>query len=645
MVERRLTAWLRPALALFGIAGLVLLGGCGGGSGAPNNPYQPPPPVIAPLQLLPASLTVYAGTPETLTVFGGVPPYRAFSTNSSVLPVSAIVSGETVVLSANNVTAPTAVQITVQDFAGTVSPAATVTVQPAPLLASLITITANPNPACVVAAGNLCSGSTGTATLKVTGNGGVGIAGRAVKFEVVQGTYSIVSTNPAQPLVQNLTVSTDANGNAVVVLSVPASTPTQTGIIRATDVASGNQITGTFVIQQTTVGGQTLAVLPLGTTTINGPDSAHCSSGVTVTNYIFGGTPPYQVAVNFPGAVTLTGVPVQASGGSFNTTTNGSCFINLTYVITDANGLTIAPGNYPFVTNQLGTGAPVPPPSAFTVTPGAIAKANCVPANTFQFIMTGGTAPYSVVTTSSDSSTSPVLSPQTGIPSGQAVTVSGLSSPSTTTITGFDLSSPRQSVSVTITCSGAAPPPSGSGLVVSPINYNYSSTTCVSQTSNFVVTGGTAPYTVFFSSPRPGATITPTTVAASGQGFSVTGLTDGVQTTNIVVQDSGTPQLQQIVTITCPIAPPPLALVVTPTGYTYNGAAACSAAVSQFVITGGTGTYTVPATTTPAGGTITRNGNQFTVSGLPSSPLPQTYQVTVTDSAAQSRTVSITCNP
>ena len=42
-------------------------------------------------------------------------------------------------------------------------------------------------------------------------------------------------------------------------------------------------------------------------------------------------------------------------------------------------------------------------------------KANCVPSNTFQFILTGGTAPFSVVTTSTTSSTSVVTNPQTGI--------------------------------------------------------------------------------------------------------------------------------------------------------------------------------------------------------------------------------------
>ena len=70
--------------------------------------------------------------------------------------------------------------------------------------------------------------------------------------------------------------------------------PTQTGIIRATDVASGNQITGTFVIQQTTIGGQTLAVLPLGTTTINGPTRRVLERRHGDQLHL-GGTPPYTV--------------------------------------------------------------------------------------------------------------------------------------------------------------------------------------------------------------------------------------------------------------------------------------------------------------------------------------------------------------
>ncbi|MFO1322632.1 MAG: hypothetical protein U1F15_01055 [Burkholderiales bacterium] len=627
-----------------------MLSGCGGGNGAPFNQFAPVPPPIPPLVLLPVSSIVYPGTPSTVTISGGVAPYRAFSSDSTVLPVSSAVASDTIVLSAQQVSAPTNVTLTVQDAAGT-SVSGIASIQPAPLLSSGITVTANPNPACAVAEATLCSGSTGTAQVKVTGNAGVGVAGRQVKFDVVQGSFSIVSTNPAQPLVATLTVATDVNGNATVVLSVPPDTPTQTGIIRATDLTSGNQITGTFVIQQITVGGQTLAVLPLGTTTINGPDSQRCSTGASVTNYIFGGTPPYQVGVNFPGAVSLSGVPVQKSGGAFTTITNGTCFINLTYVITDAKGLTIPTGQYPLVTNQVGTAAPTPPPpTALIVTPGAIAKNNCVPANTFQFIGTGGTAPYSAIVSATSSTTSPVLAPQNGLAAGQAVTVSGLTSPSSTTVTLFDASSPRQSATVTIDCSGSAPPPAPSALVIAPVNYNYSSTSCVNQTANFVVTGGTPPYSVFFASPRPGATIAPTTLNASGQGFAVTGLTNGVQTTNVTVADSGVPQLVQIATITCPSVPnPPPALTVAPAGFSYT-AAVCGAqnTSSNFVISGGTPPYTVyfsvPGTVgVIAPTTVVSSGLGFSVTGLAATP--KLNQITIQDSSPTPllQFVTITC--
>ena len=661
MVERRLSAWLRSATALFAAVGILALAGCGGGSGAPNNPYLPPPPVIPELQLLPVFATAYPGTPITLTVYGGVPPYRAFTTDSTVLPVNSAVSGDTIVVLPNPVVEQTVVRIGVQDAAGTVILRdSVITVNPAPLLPSSITVNANPNPACETVTGNLCSGSTGTASVTVTGPGGVGLKGRQVRFDVVQGSFSIVSTNPAQPLVNTLTVATDTNGDATVVLSVPADTPTQTGIIRATDITTGNQVTGSFPILQMTVGGAVLSVLPLGNTTINGPDNLTCSSGVTVTNYIFGGTPPYQVAVNFPQTVTLGGVPVLKSGGAFTTTTNGSCFINLTYVITDANGRTIPGGSYPTVTNQLGSSAPVPPPTALQATPAAIAKANCVPSNTFQFLLTGGVAPYSVVTSSTTSSTSVVLSPQTGIASAQAVTVSGITSPATTTITAFDSSTPRQSTPISIDCSGAPPPPSPSALVIAPANYNYSGANnpngCVNQTSNFVVTGGTPPYSVFFASPRPGASISPTSLAAAGQGFSVTGLTNGVQTTNITVADSSSPQLQNVATITCPITTPTGPLTVTPGNVVVAPPPAvpgtCVGGTYNFVVTGGTPPYTVAFPTPPnAGASISPtligfSGGGFQVTGLLDTPAGQALtNVTVTDSAPVPVVVirSITC--
>jgi len=646
MVERLFSAYLRWTGALFGIAGLLALAGCGGGSGAPNNPYEPPPPAIPALLVLPSAITVYPGTPATLTVSGGVAPYRAFSTDATALPVSTTVNGETIVLAANPVNATTTVQITVQDARGVVSTPVTVTVSPSPLLPSLITITSNPNPACAAVDNSICSGGTGTATVKVTGAGGLGIKGRSVRFDVVQGTFQLVSTNPAQPLVTTLTTTTDTNGDAVVILSVPADTPTQTGILRATDITTGQQITGAFQILQMTIDGAVLSVLPLGTTTITGPDTTTCSAGVTVSYYIFGGTPPYRVETNFPQAISIGGAPVTRSGGSFTATTNGTCFENLTFVITDATGRTIPSGSYPFITNEPGDTAPTPPLTPLVVTPGAIAKANCVPANTFQFIGTGGVAPYSAVVTSSSSPTSPVLSPQTGLASGQAVTVSGLTSPSTTTVTLFDSSSARQSGSVTIDCSGTVPPPTPSALAVTPANYNYTGGTCVGQTSSFKVVGGTPPYTAFVTSGQTGAVINPTNIAASGDSFLVSGLANTTTNTNVTVMDSGSPILQQVVSISCPAL---AGLTVQPATYTYT-APACSTAVSNFVVQGGTPPYTVSFSVPGTQGTISpatvpTSGSGFSVTNLANTP--KVNQITIRDSnaaAAATSIVSITCN-
>ena len=54
MLAIRLTAWLRPALTVAATAAMLALTACGGGSGAPNNPYEPTPPTAGPLVVVPA---------------------------------------------------------------------------------------------------------------------------------------------------------------------------------------------------------------------------------------------------------------------------------------------------------------------------------------------------------------------------------------------------------------------------------------------------------------------------------------------------------------------------------------------------------------------------------------------------------------
>src|SRR5437899_2412725 len=445
MTENRLpAAWLRTLLALFATAGVLALSACGGGSGAPNNPYAPAPPVPGPLTVLPSAAVVYSGVPTTLTVTGGVAPYSAFTSNASVLPVSQSVAGGSILLLGSNVAADTGVSVGVQDSAGAIS-TASITVRPAPPLPNLITITSNGD--CSVGT-SLCSGGTGTATVVVTNPGGGGIPGRQVRFDVVSGAYALQTNNPSSPLASTVTIVTDANGSASAGIVVNVNAPTQIATLRATDVTSGNQVTGNFLIQQVTDGSAILSVIPTGTVTIDGPTDKTCSSGVSVQYFIYGGTPPYTVAATFPGVVSLSNSVVLVNGGSFTATTNGACFVNMQFAITDATGRTIPGGSSPLLTNEVGKTA-APPASALAVSPATTTSTACT-GKTFQLIVVGGTAPYSV----SANPAGPIITPSPVPAAGTPVSISGLLTGSgATTITFVDSSSPKLIATATITCS------------------------------------------------------------------------------------------------------------------------------------------------------------------------------------------------
>ena len=65
-------SWLRTLYGLFAAVAVMTLAACGGGSGAPNNPYTPVPSLLT---VTPAAVTAYSGVATTLTVGGGTPPY------------------------------------------------------------------------------------------------------------------------------------------------------------------------------------------------------------------------------------------------------------------------------------------------------------------------------------------------------------------------------------------------------------------------------------------------------------------------------------------------------------------------------------------------------------------------------------------
>jgi hypothetical protein len=432
---------LRAAFATLALAVLAVLGGCGGGSGAPNNPFAPKPVAPGPLLILPQTITVYSNQPASLSVIGGVAPYFVVSGNPTILPLGSATSTGTIVLLPTAVTAATAVIITVTDSVG-VQAQGTVTVQPAPIFNTL-TIT----PASAACGSNtVCSGQTATAAVTVTAPGGAGIPGRQVRFDVVSGAFAIQSLDPANPLVQTLTVTSDQFGNAHVVLQAAVAAPTQPAFLRATELTTGDQQTAQFTIVQTINGQSVLSVVP-NTATITGPNTASCSAGFAIAYFIFGGTPPYTVQSTFPNAVTIRGNPVQFSGSSFTAITNGTCVNPLTFTISDSTGLQTTAT----LENLVGTAPVTPPPTptALAIAPTSPSLAGCISGVTQQtFILSGGTPPYNVTTTGG--TMTPSVVNKSGGTSTITINFSGAGSAS---VVAVDSSAPtQQTVTATLSC-------------------------------------------------------------------------------------------------------------------------------------------------------------------------------------------------
>jgi hypothetical protein len=445
MTDNRLSAaWLRPLLGLLATAGVLALSACGGGSGAPNNPYAPGPPTPTALTLLPATLTVYAATPATLTISGGVAPYRAFSSDPSILPVSLAAGSTTIVLLPAQVGAATNVTVSVQDSAGTTVSAAVV-VQTASLLNGL-TITPG-SAACGTNA--ICSGQDGVASVTVTAPGGGGTANRPVRFDVISGQFAITSFNPGAPLGSTLTVPSDANGVARVVIKASASAASQSALLQATDVNTGNRVTGQFTIVQTIDGSAVLSVVPPDATITSA--TATCSSGFRVDYYIYGGTPPYTVASTFPTAIVLVNTTVAVSGGFFEAVTNGTCVDPLTFTIRDATGLQTTS----LLHNMPGTPAGGTPTPLAIAPPGPVTAtlAQCTSASGFDFTVSGGTPPYNVVVTAAGAGAAGAANPSTVTTSGGSTKVTFTGTPSGAQSVKFtDSSTPALTSTVTINC-------------------------------------------------------------------------------------------------------------------------------------------------------------------------------------------------
>ena len=443
MLDRLPTTRLRPVLTLLGLAGLLALSACGGGSGAPNNPYVTPPTTAA-LAVQPTELTAYSGVPVTLTITSGVAPFFVFTGNATVLPVTQAVSGNTIVLLPSKVSADTDVTITVQDSASQTAPVK-VTVAASPIFNSLTFAPSGGD-----CGTDLCSGQTGTTTVVATGPGGVPLVARQIRFDIVFGPIGIITSNPGSPLVQTFTVATDSTGTAVASIQAIINASTQPAQIRATDVTSGQQQIANFTVVNSTVAGQSpLTVIP-ATATITGATATACSTGFRIDYFIYGGNPPYTISSTFPASVVLVNTTVPKSGGFFEAITNGACVDPLQFTIVDSAGKQTSAT----LINKVGT-TTAPAPTALLMTPpNAADPAGCA-GKTYSFLISGGTPPYNITQATTPTLAGVTVTPQVVPTVGGTFAVSIPATALATTVVNLlilDSGSPQLSLGGAISC-------------------------------------------------------------------------------------------------------------------------------------------------------------------------------------------------
>ena len=302
MTEIRLsTAWLRSLPRLFALAGHSALSACGGGSGAPNNPYDRP---TRPGRCrLPAAPVAYSG--RTVDADDHRRRRRPTGHSRRTRPSCRSpqnVAGNTIVAAREQRRRrhrpsthhdPGSRPARSADTSS--SPCA-----PAPLLPASITIAPE--------LGDVRRPTSARARRRRDGarhrRRRCAIAGRAGPLRRRLGHVLASSPPiPAQPLASTLTVVTDATGSAA--RDHPgdrqrADADRAAARHRRHDRAAADRPSSRSCRSPTATA--ILSVVPTGTTTITGAVHGRLLERRSVVDYyIFGGTPPYRVDVDVPG--------------------------------------------------------------------------------------------------------------------------------------------------------------------------------------------------------------------------------------------------------------------------------------------------------------------------------------------------------
>ncbi len=413
--KSKMTSWLT---ALF-LTITALLSGCGGGGADSSSP--------AVMTVTPSSATVYAyaSSPTTLTIRNGEKPFHVVSDNAAIISfnsatmVNGTVPDEIIELSGptgtygrvNNVDIATAVTLTITD-AKNVKVTVAITVNPSALNDTLKVngIQTLPgendifNPPPTYPGVNNGEDASASVTAKTT-TGGV-LSGHKIRFRVMDqgpiwgfvcnpslGDCVVIETDTSGRVI-TVETTTDVNGNAYAVVRTDSTATSRFATLRATDMNTGQILTGQFMII-----GDALAVVPAaGTWTIGVGDGdgllegqyesaaatpvaaesaggcttaaapaatvfpalpnigaitppVNGNTGATTEFYVYGGTPPYTITSTAP---TVAGVSASSTGTFAGTaavaTANTQFFVramcsasgNSTIIVADSAGTVLS---------------------------------------------------------------------------------------------------------------------------------------------------------------------------------------------------------------------------------------------------------------------------------------------------------------
>lgn len=368
--------------SVLAVAASLLLGSCGGGGAASPGPQG------GPLQIQPATGTLYAGVEYTIQVSGGRPPYTLSSSEPALLAVPTVLNGFSFTVIPNNTgvidaglppgSLPTrSVTITMRDSVGSTVSTSGLSVAQNFLTGYGVFYQSNCPAAAGAAPAAACAGGETAVTLNATINGNLN-GNREYRFEILRGPISwFFPNNQAQGGVisgNTVTTRTDHQGDAYVWFRVTSAVGTQLAAFRVVDVATGASTVHLVTIVGVPVGGA-LEAIP-DQFTFTGRNTTECGTG-TADFLVFDGTPPYTATSSSPNlTVFRTGTnppfnpPITSNTqpGRFTLQVSNPnvCLSDVPIVVTDVNNARVT------VTVNTKPGESPPPPTPVSVTPGTL---------------------------------------------------------------------------------------------------------------------------------------------------------------------------------------------------------------------------------------------------------------------------------